>query len=101
VRPGPVVSPYVQYLLVAPARHLVWWLAVRDADGSAVGGLRLNLHTGRTGRDVVGESVVDNSAAIALYDKLGYTVALRSGTPITFRGGNGRRCQVMFKRVGM
>ncbi len=139
---GLAVSPYVQYLLTAPAAHLVWWLALRSSDSVAVGGLKLNLCSGPTGRDVVGESVViedlsvdpkhqrlgiatalmqateswvrsqpdraqtiglgvetNNSIAIALYNKMGYTVAARAGIPITFPGGNGHPCHIMFKRL--
>lgn len=41
----------------------------------------------------------DNAIAIRLYTKLGYAVAARDGNPIVFRGGNGRPCHVMFKRL--
>ena len=139
---GLLVSPYVQYLLTAPAAHLVWWLALRASDSVAVGGLKLTLRSGLTGRDLIGESVVigdlsvdpkhqrlgiataliqateswvssqpdraqtislgvetSNCIAIAVYSKMGYTIAARAGIPITFPGGDGRSCHLMFKRL--
>jgi ribosomal protein S18 acetylase RimI-like enzyme len=139
---GLVISPHVQYLLTAPAPHLVWWLAVHSPSVAAVGGLKVSLHSGRTGRDILGESVViedlsvapshqrlgigtaliqtaeiwissrpdyaqtislgvesDNTIAIALYNKMGYTTVARAGIPITFPDGNGHPCNVMSKRL--
>lgn len=77
VTAGRAVSPVVDYMFEPPAAHLVWWLAVRVDSDTVVGGLRLNQHSGVTGRDVFGDSVViDDVSVDPAHQRRGVATAL-------------------------
>lgn len=65
VAAGVTALPHVEYMLTPPAQHRIWWLAMDVAISTAVGGLRLSKHGGRTGRDVIGESVIVEELSVA------------------------------------
>jgi GNAT superfamily N-acetyltransferase len=62
---GVTALPHVEYMLTPPAQHRVWWLAADVAISTAVGGLRLSKRGGRTGRDVIGKSVIVEELSVA------------------------------------
>lgn len=64
VTDGRSVSPVVECLLQPPGPHLVWWLVVHRDSDTVIGGLRLNRHSGVTGRDVFGDSAVIDGVSV-------------------------------------